>query len=218
MTGHLVVFEAEGVLFDSSAGIRHRLDHALSSCGLPPASDAQAHSLLGPPLRSGLTSLMNDRMLSSPVVITELEPFRHDYASTSLRLTRLYPGIRELLRRTAAQRGHRIAIATSKTRAATEPLLQLFEVERSFVDVECGIEAESKSDVLGRVLQSAGARAMPAVMIGDRSHDMAAAQYHGIRGLGAGWGYGSYDELIATGADAVADQPWHIHALIGPES
>lgn len=215
MTEHLVVFDADGVIFDSSAGIRHSLDHVLSTCGLPPASDAEAHSLLGPPLRSGLTSLVNDRMLPSSV-ITELEAgFRHDYASTSLRLTRLYPGIRGLLRRTA-ERGHRIAIATSKPRAATEPLLRHFELEPFFIDVECGVEAESKSDVLGRVLQGAGTMAIPAVMIGDRSHDMSAAQHHGIRGLGAGWGYGSYDELIAAGADAVAAQPWHIDALIDP--
>jgi phosphoglycolate phosphatase len=215
MTEHLVVFDADGVIFDSSAGIRHSLDHALSSCGLPPASNAEAHSLLGPPLTSGLTSLVNDRMLSRSIV-TELEAgFRHDYASTSLRLTRLYPGITELLQR-MAERGHRIAIATSKPRAATQPLLRLFELEHFFVDVECGIEAESKSDVLGRVLQGVGRSARPAVMIGDRSHDMTAAQHHGIRGLGAGWGYGSYDELMAAGADAVAAQPWHIDALIEP--
>ena len=44
-------------------------------------------------------------------------------------------------------------------------------------------------------------------MIGDRSHDMIAARQHGIRGLGAGWGYGSFDELIAAGADALAVIP-----------
>ena len=55
------------------------------------------------------------------------------------------------------------------------------------------------------------------MMVGDRSHDMTAARNQRIRGIGAGWGYGSYDELMATGAETVATRPTDIDALVEPQ-
>ncbi len=45
------------------------------------------------------------------------------------------------------------------------------------------------------------------IMIGDREHDMVAARNNRIGGIGVLWGYGSRDELLRSGAHALAGSP-----------
>ncbi len=42
-------------------------------------------------------------------------------------------------------------------------------------------------------------------MVGDRLHDVEGAAEHGLRCVGAGWGYAEPGELVAAGADTVYD-------------
>ena len=51
-------------------------------------------------------------------------------------------------------------------------------------------------------------------MIGDRGADMAAARHHGVRAVGALWGYGSREELESAGAHAVCERPIGLPALL----
>ena len=44
-------------------------------------------------------------------------------------------------------------------------------------------------------------------MVGDRRHDVAGAGAHGVRTLGAGWGYGPPGELEEAGAVEVFATP-----------
>ena len=44
-------------------------------------------------------------------------------------------------------------------------------------------------------------------MIGDREFDMIGAKGLGVAAIGALWGYGSREELMAAGADALAATP-----------
>ena len=52
------------------------------------------------------------------------------------------------------------------------------------------------------------------VMIGDRAYDMEAAKEAGIRRLGVTYGYGTEEELIRAGAEAVADAPSGIYGAL----
>ena len=53
-------------------------------------------------------------------------------------------------------------------------------------------------------LARSGADPARSVMVGDRSHDMLAACHTGAAPLGAGWGYGSEQELRDAGALHIA--------------
>jgi phosphoglycolate phosphatase len=65
-----------------------------------------------------------------------------------------------------------------------------------------------KAEVIAEALRQLGdpdpART---VMIGDRSHDVHGALNHDIVCYGAGWGYGSPEELAAAGALCVLSGP-----------
>jgi phosphoglycolate phosphatase len=52
------------------------------------------------------------------------------------------------------------------------------------------------------------------LMIGDTSYDMAMARAAGVRGIGVSWGYHSREELLAAGADYIADHPSEIAELV----
>lgn len=211
----LVVFDLDGVLIHSAPGIRHSLDHALTSAGMDAATDSEAFDLLGPPLHAGLTTLIQRRSHSLDVVDGLVATFRTEYATASLRLTTLYPGAIELLQSLGSD-GYRTALATSKARPATEALLAALGLDVLLDPVGCPVDvvADTKSDILGRVLAQADVAATDAVMVGDRSHDMIAARALGTWAIGAQWGYGSYDELIEAGAHVVANSPAHVAQLI----
>ena len=204
-TRPLVVFDLDGVLIDSAPGIRHSIDHALASVGLAAATDDEARAMLGPPLHSGFGRLVAERAEHAALVEQLVGAFRADYASASLRLTSLHDGSVELIHQ-LRNAGYRTALATSKARPATEPLLAQFGLDVLLDPIGCprDVVNDSKSDVLRWVLQQADADGSGAVMVGDRSHDMLAAREVGAWALGAGWGYGSEDELLQSGAHAVA--------------
>jgi hypothetical protein len=63
---------------------------------------------------------------------------------------------------------------------------------------------DHKSDLLERVLAREGIAAERAVMVGDRSFDVAGAHANGVRAIGVLGGYGSREELEEAEADALA--------------
>jgi phosphoglycolate phosphatase len=55
-------------------------------------------------------------------------------------------------------------------------------------------------------------------MVGDRKHDIVAAHEHDIRAIGVLWGIGSEAELLTAGADAIAQTPVELKALLDARS
>jgi phosphoglycolate phosphatase len=51
-------------------------------------------------------------------------------------------------------------------------------------------------------------------MVGDRLHDIHAAQANKLRSIGVIWGYGGEAELRAAGADVLAATPAEVVALL----
>jgi phosphoglycolate phosphatase len=52
-------------------------------------------------------------------------------------------------------------------------------------------------------------------MVGDRHSDIAAAHACGVGSVAVTWGYGSVEELAATGADHLLDEPRELLDLLG---
>lgn len=212
-----VVFDFDGVIVDSLPGIAWSLDVALRSLGEPVAAHDEVRAIVGPPLRDGIGTLLAARKVDNDqrVIDAILTAYRADYVTTSLRLTRLHDGVRELLARLHA-RGLRTAVATSKPAVATLPLIELFELGSEFEIICCPRDGSSdtKADVLTMALQRLDLPGSSAAMVGDRSHDMAAAVAVGCVGIGALWGYGSHGELTAAGATHLADRPDDVDGLV----
>ena len=63
-------------------------------------------------------------------------------------------------------------------------------------------------------MAEAGAEPANTVMIGDTAYDMAMARAAGCRAVGVAWGYHSTEELLDSGADAVATTPQQLEELL----
>ena len=51
-------------------------------------------------------------------------------------------------------------------------------------------------------------------MVGDREHDIIGGRENGLPGIGVTFGYGSREELLQSGAVAVADRPYELTKLL----
>ena len=113
-----VVFDLDGVLIDSSEGIRRSLDVALVDLGLRELADDELRDLIGPPLLAGVHCLLTGRGAPPDLTVPVVERFRASYQSISVQLTKLMPGVESML--TVLSRSHlELAIATSKPSAST---------------------------------------------------------------------------------------------------
>ena len=74
-------------------------------------------------------------------------------------------------------------------------------------------ENEQKAITIGRAMRELPAGARP-VIVGDRKHDIHAAHQHEIPAIGVLWGIGSKQELLAAGADALAQSPAELTTIL----
>jgi len=119
--------------------------------------------------------------------------------------------------RTLTGRGAVLYVATSKPRVYAERIVRHFGLDAHFAAIHgCELDGtrEDKRDLLAHLLPHHGVAAGEAAMIGDRGADMVAARHHGVRAIGALWGYGSRDELERSGAQSLCGRPAELAALL----
>lgn len=208
-----MLFDFDGVIVDSRAAVSACINHALVVQGREPVPAESLHRFIGPPLASAFAQLTAEPPESAAVAAC-IASYRERYRSSSLTETEVVSGIPELLSRLASG-GQRLAVATSKPLAFTEPLLETLGL-RGFFEAVAGpsLDAlgEPKSATIAQALGQLGAD--HAVMIGDRSFDIDGARENGLPAIGVTWGIGSREELEAAGAAAVVTSPAELPAAI----
>lgn len=202
------------MLADSRLAITSCMNHALAACGREPVEAESLYPLIGPPLSYGFSSLLGVEP-DDPLVASCIASYRSVYAEVSLRDTPVYPGVPEALAELAP--GRRLAVATSKPRAFAEPLIEALGIADAFEAVfapELDLHVESKTATVATALATLGAGNVPAAMVGDRHVDMHAARAHGLRAVGATWGFGTPAELRGAGADILVAEPAGLPAAV----
>ncbi|MGH8862429.1 MAG: HAD hydrolase-like protein [Jatrophihabitantaceae bacterium] len=212
MTAGVVLFDLDGTVSDSAAGILASLRHAFTVNGIAPLDSVTERGLLGPPFYESLPPLVGADNLW-PVI----ESYREHYAEAMFDAS-AYAGIADLL---AALRhdGRRLAVATSKPEYYAIPIVEHLGLDRYF-DTIGGDEPDgslfTKALVIGKVLARLGhPDPSDVVMIGDRSHDVLGAREHGIDSIGAAWGYALPGELEGAGPREICATVAELGAALG---
>jgi phosphoglycolate phosphatase len=209
-----VLFDLDGTLTDPREGITRSIAYALERMGLqPPALDDLTFAI-GPPLRRSLATLLNDE--TPAAVERALALYRERFADVGLYENAPYEGIVEALQAVAA-RGATLYVATSKPRVYAERIVRHFGLDAHFEAIHgCELDGtrEDKRDLLAHLLPHHGLDARHAAMIGDRGADMVAARHHGVRAIGALWGYGTREELVQGGAHSFCTRPSELAACL----
>lgn len=208
-----VLFDLDGTITDSAAGITATLAHTLEAMQRPVPSPAELLAFVGPPILDGFAALGLDPAQSRQA----LGIYRERYHERGAFDSSVYPGIEEAMRAIAAT-GVPLALATSKPETQARRILQHFGLDDVFTFIGGASDDEARSekaDVVSYVLDNLIALDVDvsnAVMIGDREHDVHGAAANGIPTIFVEWGYGSDAEKV--GSIAVADTPSDLPVFI----
>lgn len=188
----LLLFDLDGTLTDSRAGIVRSFEHALRRMGHA-CADLPLLVCIGPPLPVAFQTLLGT---DDPALIEQaISVYRERFERIGMFENALFPGVAEALTVLQGQ-GHRMRLVTAKPQPYARTILQHFGIDTFFEGVH-GPSLEDRTHNKVTLLASAlhGHASTDAVMIGDRAEDVHAAYVNGIFSIAVGWGYGSEAEL-----------------------
>jgi phosphoglycolate phosphatase len=209
-----VLFDLDGTLTDSAPGILNSIRYALGRLDRPVPDESVLRRFIGPPLRDSFRDVLG---FAPPLVEQAITEYRVYFSDRGLYENALYPGVAELL--TALRdRGVVLALATSKPQVFAERIVEHFDIARHFEMISgAALDGgrQHKPEIIGHALDVLGlAPDAPAVMVGDREHDVLGARAHDMASIGVTWGYGTADELRAAGVTAIAGDVAALSALL----
>ena len=202
-----LLFDLDGTLTDNFEGIANCIRYALTQLDVPHPDAEALRACVGPPLRETLPRLLgrNDAATTERAIAF----YRERFSEVGWRENAVYEGVPDMLA-AAAVASPRVYLCTSKPQVYAERIVAHFGlsgflggVYGSSLDGRLDDKADLLADLLGR--ESLEGR--HCLMIGDRKHDMRAAQRNGAGTMGVLWGYGSRAELTEAGADMLLAAP-----------
>ena len=205
-----IYFDLDGTLTDPFDGITKSILYALERLGAPAPGHEQLASYIGPGLRETFGGLVGAENAERALAL-----YRERYADIGWRENTAYYGIHDVLE-TLTAAGHTLFVATAKPTVYATKIIEHFRLARYFDDV-LGCELDGtrgdKTDLLQWALPkfSVGERT---IMVGDRSHDMVAANNCNMEALGVTYGYGSAEELQGAGAARIVHQPLELAGVL----
>ena len=208
-----ILFDLDGTLTDSGEGIMNSAAYALRRLGMTEDNPARLRRFVGPPLKH---SFMEFYGLEDAAAEQAIALYREYYTDRGIRENRVYDGVEAMLR-DCVHSGKTLALATSKPTVFAQKILDDFGLSKYF-SLVCGSNLDGtrviKAEIIAQVLLDAKAEAAEAVMVGDRKHDVIGAKECGVFSVGVTYGYGSREELLEYGADAIVDQPEELAVLL----
>ena len=211
--GVRVFLDLDGTLTDPREGITRSIRYALARLGRPAPPDADLTWCIGPPLQDSFAVLLGH---DAALVARAVALYRERFGAVGILENLLHTGIEDALSRLSA-RGARLYVATSKPRVYARRIVARFGLWRWIAEV-FGAELDGrlarKRDLLAHALAATGGRRAPAVMVGDRRHDVHGAAANGLPTVAVLWGFGDRAELSAAGADALIAAPVELVAAV----
>ena len=205
-----ILFDLDGTLTRSEAGITRSALYAAEKLGYTGLKAEDFLPFIGPPLHDSFRQMfsMDDEQAQRATAL-----YRERFSTVGWAENEVYTGIPALLR-SLKKSGARVAIATAKPLVFAGRIAARFGMA-PYLDAIIGPpEGErhaSKAGIVGRALAQLGG---PAVMIGDRRFDVEGGRANGIDTIGVAYGYGTREELEQAGATAVADTVEELTGLL----
>jgi phosphoglycolate phosphatase len=185
-----IVFDLDGTLIDSSAGIIASLTAAFEATGRQTPS-TNLRNVVGPPIRIIVRNV--DPSLSDAEIVAIAGEFRTHYDTIGWRRTVAFEGVVEGLQR-LQRAGILLFIVTNKPQKPTVQILELLGLSRVFEGVFSRDNTTppyaSKSAMLADLIAMHGLKATDTAMAGDTAEDEEAAKSNGAHFIHAAYGYG----------------------------
>lgn len=197
-----VLFDLDGTLTDSAAGIINSIKYAAKKLELSEPSPKTLQKFIGPPIAYSFEHFLG---LDADTVRRAITAYREYFSERGIFENRVYDGVPKMLER-LRDSGIKLAVATSKPEVFALRIADKFNL-RGYFECICGAPLDNpksaKADVIRRALEILKCDKGSTVMVGDRSYDVAGAAACGIPCIGVLYGYGEAGELESAGAAAV---------------
>jgi len=207
-----VLFDFDGTLADTAAGIKHCALEALHAYGFDETDDERLRAFIGPPLIDSFLNYADDADTARNMV----DKYREHYRAGGMFRCELYDGVADMLASLDAA-GMAMAIASSKPGEFVDMILTHLGIRHYFGFISApavGHVNPTKCELINSAIDSLGADRSTTVMVGDRMFDIEGAAQAGVFSIGVLYGFGSEDELGRYGADVICETPKQISELI----
>lgn len=210
-----VIFDWDGTLVDSVDHIAQSLMLAAAELNYPYRDLEQCRNIVGLGMVEALERLYPG------ITREEMQTLRQAYGvhffSRETLPENVFAGASALLDRLRS-RGHRLAVATGKSRPGLDKGLHSSGLADYFEITRCADETASKPDptMLREILQAWQFSPSQAVMVGDTAFDLEMAHRLGMPAVGVTWGGHRRDALLEWEPLAVVDTMAQLEqALLG---
>jgi phosphoglycolate phosphatase len=192
----LIVFDWDGTLIDSAAGIVECIQLASREMGLPVPDEERARHVIGLGLHDSLRIAVPDLPSESYGEFAAL--YRKNFLAREESM-QLFPGVREMLV-SLRRRERLLAVATGKSRRGLDRALEANDLGAHFAASRCGDETHPKPHpaMLLELMEHLSVEPARVLMIGDTSHDLQMARNAGVDALGVSYGAHSQTALQAV--------------------
>ena len=206
-----VLFDLDGTLTQSEEGICNCVLYAADRMGLPRPDADTLRKFIGPPLAWSFQEYMG---MNPETAEQAIRVYRERYNTFGLFENRVYPGVRYAMR-ALKKAGFHLGVVTGKPIGPTTRILEHFCLKKWMEAVVSASDNRAEKEHLIR--QALPEDAEEAWMVGDRRFDMEGGIAAGVHTLGVTYGYGSEEELLASGAERIAHTPREIAQILCPE-
>lgn len=208
----LIVFDWDGTLFDSTALITRCIQAACADLGVRVPTDAQASYVIG----MGLAEALQHAAPELPAErYRELGTrYRHHYLAREHEIV-FFDGTLAMLEALKA-RGHRVAVATGKSRRGLDDALRASALQGLFDATRTADETASKPDprMLLELMDELQTPPERALMIGDTTHDLQLAANAGVASVGVSYGAHDHSTFAEFDPRYIAHSMAELHAWL----
>ena len=202
----LAIFDIDGTLVDSRYMIQAAMERAFNAQGLTPPEYDQTRQIVGLSLATAIDRLA-PRDLGPDALNDLVEAYKNAFIAmrqAGEESEPLYDGANDLLGALKSG-GWQLGVATGKSRRGLDAVMN----REGWFDVfDCSFCADDgpgkpHPHMVNANLNALTVNAQNAVIIGDTHFDMSMGKAAGVHAIGVDWGFHSFDEVKAGGADVM---------------
>jgi len=203
MTLKLAIWDMDGTIVDSRDVIQTAMVRCFESLNLEPPPYEQTRKVVGLGLEEAVRTLAPDFEDVPKLVTKYKEAFVARRVEPDFKEP-LYDGAVQTLKRLSDE-GWVIAMATGKSHRGIRAIFDMHPLAQYFDTIWCADDGPGKPHpfMCEEAMKSVGAEPHQSLIIGDAVHDIRMGLNAGIHTLGVSWGFGTSEELAASGAHEI---------------